>query len=122
MCRRRYLCCASPNRSLRHYTFNVPQEPPTVIEGSRPPANWPTVRNHARGCAWLELETVLQAGGIEVKDLVVEYKKDTPVLKKISFEVKPCEKASAAKPHRSHVLSPQSRLASLDALAAASRP
>ncbi|RKO90517.1 P-loop containing nucleoside triphosphate hydrolase protein, partial [Blyttiomyces helicus] len=51
------------------------QEPPAIIEGSRPPAGWPS------------------KGAIQVKDLVIRYAPDQPaVLKQVSFSVKPGEK------------------------------
>ncbi|RKO93599.1 P-loop containing nucleoside triphosphate hydrolase protein, partial [Blyttiomyces helicus] len=51
------------------------QEPPAVIEGSRPPAEWPS------------------KGAIHVKDLAIRYAPDQPaVLKKVTFSVNPGEK------------------------------
>lgn len=56
--------------------LSVPQEPPRVIEGRRPPAIWPSTD-----------------GGIVVEDLEVRYDTDlAPVLKGLNFEVKPREK------------------------------
>ncbi|KAI8904886.1 P-loop containing nucleoside triphosphate hydrolase protein [Gorgonomyces haynaldii] len=53
------------------------QEPPRVIEGSRPPASWP------------------QYGGINVNALSVRYAPDQPdVLKNVSFSIKPHEKVA----------------------------
>ncbi|KAF9973901.1 hypothetical protein BGZ73_002829 [Actinomortierella ambigua] len=53
----------------------MPQEPPAIIEGRRPPAAWPT------------------GGSIEVKDLEIKYAPDLDtVLRGISFDVKPGEK------------------------------
>ncbi|KAG0240918.1 hypothetical protein BGW41_006574 [Actinomortierella wolfii] len=53
----------------------MPQEPPAIVEGRRPPAAWPT------------------GGSIEVKDLEIKYAPDLDtVLRGISFDVKPGEK------------------------------
>ncbi|KAI8065671.1 P-loop containing nucleoside triphosphate hydrolase protein [Gongronella butleri] len=52
--------------------LELTQEAPAVIEGRRPPAAWPT------------------EGAIQVKELEVRYAPDLdPVLKKISFDIKP---------------------------------
>lgn len=52
--------------------LDLPSEPATVIEGSRPPAHWPS-----------------REGGIIVKNLAVRYAKELePVLHGVSFEVK----------------------------------
>ncbi|KAJ3042390.1 hypothetical protein HDV00_007346 [Rhizophlyctis rosea] len=59
---------------IREYT-TLEQEPPAVVESRRPPPGWP------------------HEGGIQVKDVVVRYAPDQPpVLKSISFQVKPREK------------------------------
>ncbi|KAG0249757.1 hypothetical protein DFQ27_009808 [Actinomortierella ambigua] len=53
----------------------MPQEPPAIIEGRRPPAAWPT------------------GGSIEVKNLEIKYAPDLDtVIRGISFDVKPGEK------------------------------
>jgi ABC-type multidrug transport system fused ATPase/permease subunit len=55
--------------------IEVEQEPPAIIEGSRPPAAWPTTAS------------------IEVKDLVIRYAPELdPVLHGVSFTTKPYEK------------------------------
>ncbi|RKO93073.1 P-loop containing nucleoside triphosphate hydrolase protein, partial [Blyttiomyces helicus] len=55
--------------------LNIQQEPPTIIEGCRPPANWPS------------------KGEIVVKDLSVRYSPDAdPVLKDVSFAIRGGEK------------------------------
>lgn len=55
--------------------LEIEQEAPAIIEGSRPPAAWPTT------------------GAIEVKDLEVRYAPDLdPVLHSISFSTRPHEK------------------------------
>ncbi|KAG0363974.1 hypothetical protein BG005_000006 [Podila minutissima] len=55
--------------------MNLDEEPPAIIEGSRPPAHWP------------------HAGEIVVKDLVMKYAPDTPaVIKNVSFTIKAGEK------------------------------
>jgi len=55
--------------------MNLDEEPPAIIEGSRPPAHWP------------------HAGEIVVKDLVMKYSPDTPaVIKNVSFTIKAGEK------------------------------
>ncbi|KAL1925489.1 uncharacterized protein VTP21DRAFT_372 [Calcarisporiella thermophila] len=54
---------------------DMPQEPPAIIEGSRPPAAWPT------------------DGRIQVKDLVIKYAPELdPVIHGISFTINPGEK------------------------------
>ncbi|KAG0205587.1 hypothetical protein BGX28_002792 [Mortierella sp. GBA30] len=59
---------------INEYTV-MAQEPPSVIEGRRPPAAWPT------------------GGNIEVKNLEVTYAPDLEtVLKGISFTVEACQK------------------------------
>lgn len=56
--------------------LDVPQEAPAVIEGSRPPAYWPS-----------------SSGQLVVNNLVVQYAPHLPpALKSISFVVKPAEK------------------------------
>ncbi|KAI7816898.1 P-loop containing nucleoside triphosphate hydrolase protein [Gamsiella multidivaricata] len=55
--------------------MHLEEEPPAIIEGSRPPASWP------------------HAGEIEVEHLTVKYAADTPdVLKDISFKIRAGEK------------------------------
>ncbi|KAL0089954.1 hypothetical protein J3Q64DRAFT_1674561 [Phycomyces blakesleeanus] len=55
--------------------LEIDQEPPYIIEGSRPPAAWPTTAS------------------VEVKDLVIRYAEDLdPVLHGISFDIRPHEK------------------------------
>ncbi|KAG0342105.1 hypothetical protein BG004_005752 [Podila humilis] len=55
--------------------MNLDEEPPAIIEGSRPPAHWP------------------HAGEIVVNDLVMKYAPDTPaVIKKVSFTIHAGEK------------------------------
>ncbi|KAI8979837.1 hypothetical protein BDF20DRAFT_871958 [Mycotypha africana] len=55
--------------------LELDQEPPAIIEGSRPPAAWPTTAS------------------VEVKDLVIRYAPELePVLHGISFDIKPHEK------------------------------
>jgi ABC-type multidrug transport system fused ATPase/permease subunit len=55
--------------------LEIDQEPPSVIEGHRPPAAWPTTAS------------------IEIKDLVIRYAPELdPVLHGISFKTKPHEK------------------------------
>ncbi|KAJ3052959.1 hypothetical protein HK097_005357 [Rhizophlyctis rosea] len=59
---------------IQEYT-SLEQEPPMIVESHRPPVSWP------------------QEGAVQVKDLVVRYAADSPpVLKSISFDVKPREK------------------------------
>lgn len=54
----------------------APQEAPSVVEGKRPPAYWPS-----------------SSGSLEVRDLVIRYAQDLPpVLNGVSFTVKPGEK------------------------------
>jgi ABC-type multidrug transport system fused ATPase/permease subunit len=56
--------------------LNIPQEPPMIVEGKRPPAYWPS-----------------DMGGISVKDLVISYAPTLPpVIKGVSFEIAPREK------------------------------
>ena len=56
--------------------LETPQEPPMIIEGKRPPAYWPS-----------------DQGGIVVDDLVMSYAPALPpVLKHVSFEIKPKQK------------------------------
>lgn len=56
--------------------LGVPQEAPAIIEGSRPPAYWPSSN-----------------GQLVVENLVVRYSPDLPdVLKNLSFVVQPTEK------------------------------
>lgn len=56
--------------------LDVPQEAPAIIEKNRPPAYWPS-----------------SSGELLVEDLVVQYAPDLPpVLRNISFTVKPSEK------------------------------
>ncbi|RDB29359.1 ATP-dependent bile acid permease [Hypsizygus marmoreus] len=56
--------------------LDVPQEAPAIIEGSRPPAYWPS-----------------NTGELRVENLVVRYAPHLPpVLKELSFTVKPSEK------------------------------
>ncbi|CED85003.1 Multidrug resistance-associated protein/mitoxantrone resistance protein, ABC superfamily [Phaffia rhodozyma] len=58
--------------------LNIPQEPPNIIEGHRPPAYWPS---HSS-------ETL-----IHVEDLVVSYSPELPpVVHGISFDIRPREK------------------------------
>lgn len=56
--------------------LGVPQEAPAIIEGSRPPAYWPS-----------------NSGSLVVDGLTIKYAPDLPaVLHNISFTVKPSEK------------------------------
>lgn len=56
--------------------LNIPQEPPMVVEGKRPPAFWPS-----------------SEGGISVEDLVITYAPSLPpVIKGVSFNIKKREK------------------------------
>lgn len=56
--------------------LGVPQEAPAVIEGSRPPAYWPS-----------------NSGQLVAENLVVRYGPDLPdVLKNLSFVIQPSEK------------------------------
>ncbi|KAG9319425.1 hypothetical protein KVV02_006712 [Mortierella alpina] len=58
-----------------HEYLQMPQEPPAVIEGSRPPASWP------------------HDGTIEIKNLTMQYAPDLgPVLHSISLSIRPREK------------------------------
>ncbi|PWN18685.1 hypothetical protein BCV69DRAFT_291227 [Microstroma glucosiphilum] len=60
---------------IREALDDVPQEPPAIIEGNRPPADWPN------------------KGRVEVKDLVLRYAPDLPpVLHGIDFTIQPGEK------------------------------
>ncbi|KAF9095081.1 hypothetical protein BGX29_009172 [Mortierella sp. GBA35] len=55
--------------------LHMPQEPPAIIEGSRPPAGWP------------------YDGTIEIKDLTMQYAPDLkPALEGITISVRPREK------------------------------
>lgn len=57
-----------------HDYMDVPSEPAAVIEGSRPPAYWPS-----------------SSGGVHVENLVLKYAPDLdPVLHRISFDIKVC--------------------------------
>ncbi|KAI8812424.1 hypothetical protein BJ742DRAFT_794156 [Cladochytrium replicatum] len=59
---------------ILEYT-KIEQEPPAIIEGYRPPADWP------------------KAGHVKVEDLVVRYAADLPpVLSNVSFELQPGER------------------------------
>ncbi|KAF9091354.1 hypothetical protein BGX23_005238 [Mortierella sp. AD031] len=59
---------------VREY-MDLPQEPPAVIEGCRPPPGWPN------------------NGEINVENLVMQYSlDDPPVIRDVSFHVKPREK------------------------------
>ncbi|GJJ76107.1 hypothetical protein EMPS_08466 [Entomortierella parvispora] len=59
---------------IREY-MDLPQEPPAVIEGSRPPPGWPN------------------NGEIEVENLVMQYSPEDPaVIRDVSFHVSPREK------------------------------
>ena len=56
--------------------LQAPQEASLIVEGKRPPAYWPT-----------------SSGELRVENLVIRYAPDLPpVLKGISFRVKPGEK------------------------------
>ncbi|KAJ6520112.1 P-loop containing nucleoside triphosphate hydrolase protein [Mycena sanguinolenta] len=56
--------------------LDIPQEAPAIIEKSRPPAYWPS-----------------SSGELVVEDLVVKYAPDLPpVLRNLSFTIKPSEK------------------------------
>ncbi|KAF9106720.1 hypothetical protein BGX27_009048 [Mortierella sp. AM989] len=59
---------------VREY-MDLPQEPPAVIEGSRPPPGWPN------------------NGEIQVENLVMQYSpEDPPVIRDVSFHINPREK------------------------------
>ncbi|KAF9169455.1 hypothetical protein BGX20_010302 [Mortierella sp. AD010] len=59
---------------VREY-MDLPQEPPAVIEGCRPPPGWPN------------------NGEIKVENLVMQYSPDDPpVIRDVSFHIKPREK------------------------------
>ncbi|KAF9920021.1 hypothetical protein FBU30_010239 [Linnemannia zychae] len=59
---------------VREY-MDLPQEPPAIIEGCRPPPGWPN------------------NGDITVENLVMQYSPDDPpVIRDVSFHVKPREK------------------------------
>lgn len=59
--------------------LDLPQEPPAVIESSRPPAHWPSNSDN---------ESL-----IVVEDLVVKYAPDLPsVLHKVSFSLRARER------------------------------
>ncbi|KAF8979257.1 hypothetical protein BGZ46_005664 [Entomortierella lignicola] len=59
---------------VREY-MELPQEPPAVIEGSRPPPGWPN------------------NGEITVENLVMQYSpEDPPVIRDVSFHINPREK------------------------------
>lgn len=56
--------------------LDIPSEPPAIIEGSRPPAYWPS-----------------NQGGVSVKNLVLKYSPELePVLHGVSFDIRPAEK------------------------------
>ncbi|KAI7870590.1 P-loop containing nucleoside triphosphate hydrolase protein [Spinellus fusiger] len=58
-----------------HEYFNVDEEPPRHIPETAPPANWPV------------------SGSVKVENLVMQYSpENAPVLRDLSFEVKPMEK------------------------------
>ncbi|CAG8761788.1 23893_t:CDS:2, partial [Racocetra persica] len=58
-----------------HDYLVLEEEPPRIIEGHRPPLEWPS------------------RGDVQVKNLVIKYAPDyPPVLKNISFHIKPAEK------------------------------
>ncbi|KAJ1917994.1 hypothetical protein H4219_002882 [Mycoemilia scoparia] len=58
---------------VRQYFF-IDQEAPGIIQGKRPPADWP------------------KTGEVEVKNLTIEYNPGEPVLRNLSFSVKAGEK------------------------------
>lgn len=61
-----------------HEYLELPQEPPAVVEESRPPPNWPSKVN---------------SRGIQVNNLVLKYAPELdPVLRGISFDIKAGEK------------------------------
>lgn len=52
--------------------MDVPSEPPSIIEGHRPPAYWPS-----------------NQGGVSVENLVLKYSPELePVLHGVSFDIK----------------------------------
>lgn len=56
--------------------LDIPSEPPAIIEGSRPPAYWPS-----------------NQGGVSVENLVLKYSPELePVLHGVNFDLKPTEK------------------------------
>ena len=60
---------------LVYYSDDLETEAELIIPDNRPPSEWP------------------DKGQIEIKDLVVQYGPDLPpVLKSISFDIKPAEK------------------------------
>lgn len=62
----------SAERVLQY--FKLPEEAPAEIPENAPPAEWPA------------------HGAIKIDNLVIEYKKDVPVLKNLSCSIKPREK------------------------------
>jgi len=61
--------------------LHLPQEPPAIVEGNRPPAYWPSTSSKTL---------------IHVEDLVIKYSPELPaVIHGISFDVKPREKIGA---------------------------
>jgi ABC-type multidrug transport system fused ATPase/permease subunit len=62
----------SAERVLQY--FVLPEEAPSEIPENTPPAEWPA------------------HGGIDIKDLVIEYKKGVPVLRDLSCHIRPREK------------------------------
>lgn len=55
--------------------MNLEEEPPRIIEGHRPPPEWPF------------------QGEIKVNNLIMQYAPENPpVLKDVSFHIKPSEK------------------------------
>lgn len=81
----------------------IPQEPPAIIESNRPPAYWPSsscetlvrllLSRLRHGCIHrADSHHLLQ---ISVQDLVIAYSPELPpVIKGISFDLKPKEKVS----------------------------
>jgi ABC-type multidrug transport system fused ATPase/permease subunit len=62
--------------------LDVAQEAPAIIEKSRPPAYWPS-----------------SSGELVVDNLVVKYAPDLPpVLRNLSFTIKPSEKVGVVRP------------------------
>jgi len=55
--------------------IDTPQEAPPIIEKSRPPAYWPST-----------------SGEIVVDDLTMQYSPGKPILRNVSFTVKPAER------------------------------